>query len=826
MSQFRSRLPHLIVRGSAEAEEYTSPRQTPRPKFPERSRAEHATHLLGQIRDSEKSNLQKRNALPLGAPAPDGIYLEFEGKAGFDLKIESLDLPSQGIELLSVKEVKDGEEMKTLASVFVPNEKISAFIKKIEQYRDEEVKTKSKSKKASPKNSPLVNSIENVRLAVIRSLWTDLDEVFPTEDELIWWEVWLRATPEAIPRFTNFAQARDITIGSRHLIFPDRHVVLANATTQQLSLLIDSLGFIAELRRAKETTADFLRMPNSEQRQWVEALKGIVNAPDPKLSPVVCILDTGVNRQHPLIEDFLPPQKLLTCNKAWNANDHHGHGTEMTGVALYGDLNSALLSTVRISIPCEVESVKIVHPTQPNHPDLYGNVTEEAVNRAAVVDPNRRRIVCMAITSTDSRDRGQPSSWSAAVDNICAGTSVREKRHLFIISAGNTDVSSRVHYPSSNLTDQIHDPGQSWNALTVGAFTEKTDITEVDYKGWTPLAEAGDIAPATTTSTTWKKKWPHKPDVVFEGGNAAIDKNQTKVEYPNSLLLLTTHGQALGPLFTWTSDTSAAAAQAANLAAILSSEYPDFWAETLRALLVHSAEWTPRMKNAYPLKTKNDRENLLRICGYGVPNLERARWSASNNLTLIAQDELRPFDGNSMKHLNIHNIPWPTEELRALGDTQVRMKVTLSYFIEPNPARRGWEHKFRYQSHGLRFDVRTPTESAKEFITRLNRKRWDEELGRKTVTTSGDSTDWYFGEHIRSRGSIHNDVWEGSAVSLAERSQLSVFPVVGWWREKHSEGHTTKKARYSLIVSISTPSTEIDLYTPVEAKVVTPIERM
>lgn len=819
MPQFRNQLKHLLISGSATPEDYTSPNQAPRPKFPERTRAEHANRLLGQVRESERESKQRRDALPIGAPAPDGIYLEFEGKPGFDLKIQSLDLPSQGIELLSVKQIQDGEEEKTVAAVFVPNDKVSSFIKKIEQYRDEDTRG------GAPKNAPLVNGIENVRLAVVRSLWTDLDDVFPAETESIWWEVWLRATPDAIPRFTSFARARDITTSNRQLIFPDRHVILAYTTPQKLAASIDSLGFIAELRRAKETTADFLRMTGNEQAQWTEALTGLLNHPNGNECPVVCVLDTGVSRQHPLIEPFLPAQKLLTCDPTWNSNDHDGHGTQMSGLVLYGDLNSALLSTQRVDVHCQLESVKILPPNGANHPDLYGDITEEAVNRATIADPDRERIVCMAVTATDDRDRGQPSSWSAAVDKICVGESVEGKRHLFVISAGNTDMADHIQYPNSNLTDQVHDPGQSWNALTIGAYTDKVTITEPQFNGWGSLAPAGDIAPGTTTSLTWmRNKWPIKPEVVFEGGNAAIDQGRTQVDYPNSLLLLTTDRPNPGRSFTWIADTSAASAQAANMAAMLSNAYPDFWPETLRALTVHSAEWTDQMKAAYPNSTKTERESLLRTCGYGVPDLNRALWSASNHLTLIAQDELKPFEGNKMKQLNIHNIPWPTEVLRNLGETEVKMKVTLSYFIEPNPARRGWQYKFRYQSHGLRFDVKTPTESLDQFATRLNRKRWDEELGRRTATSSGDSGQWYFGEHIRSKGSIHSDTWVGTAADLAERAQIAVYPVVGWWREKHAEGHTQKKARYSLVVSISTPSTDIDLYTPVETQVVTEVE--
>ena len=122
----------------------------------------------------------------------------------------------------------------------------------------------------------------------------------------------------------------------------------------------------------------------------------------------------------------------------------------------------------------------------------------------------------------------KPSSWSAALDNICVGKSVEGKKHLFIVSAGNTELHTHIDYPNSNITDQIHDPGQSWNALTVGAHTDKVAITENQFSGWSPLASAGDIAPGTTTSVTWmRNKWPIKPDVVFEGGNAAIDPART-----------------------------------------------------------------------------------------------------------------------------------------------------------------------------------------------------------------------------------------------------------------------------------------------------------
>ena len=41
-----------------------------------------------------------------------------------------------------------------------------------------------------------------------------------------------------------------------------------------------------------------------------------------------------------------------------------------------------------------------------------------------------------------------------------------------------------------------------------------------------------------------------------------------------------------------------------------------------------------------------------------------------------------------------------------LAGGPVRLRLTLSYFVEPAATRRGWRRKFSYQSHGLRFEMR------------------------------------------------------------------------------------------------------------------------
>lgn len=149
------------------------------------------------------------------------------------------------------------------------------------------------------------------------------------------------------------------------------------------------------------------------------------------------------------------------------------------------------------------------------------------------------------------------------------------------------------------------------------------------------------------------------------------------------------------------------------------------------------------------------------------------------------------------------------------------MRITLSYFIEPSPGRRGWKYQHRYASHGLRFDVKKATETEGEFESRLNKlARDDEDEG----VDESDGRPWTLGAKLRNRGSLLSDWWEGTATDLADCGRIAVYPVIGWWRERKPLNRWVNKVRYSLIVSLTTAATNVDLYTPVRTVVEVPIE--
>ena len=96
--------------------------------------------------------------------------------------------------------------------------------------------------------------------------------------------------------------------------------------------------------------------------------------------------------------------------------------------------------------------------------------------------------------------------------------------------------------------------------------------------------------------------------------------------------------------------------------------------------------------------------------------------------------------------MNLHAIPWPKDALLELGETDVTMRVTLSYFIEPNPSERGFSSRYRYASYGLRFDVMRPDETVDDFRERVNRAARDEEEG---TAYGGDGGGWLLGKQKR-----------------------------------------------------------------------------
>ncbi|MEO5626401.1 MAG: S8 family peptidase [Dokdonella sp.] len=824
--QLPDKRPHFVLQDTSTSIEFTahSPKGGPPKDVPDLPRQAHGQTLQAQLQALKPAAATAVESQRLqGLESGLGLQIQFVSQPGVELAFESLGNERKQIEVLSVRQ--DG--VNTFANVFVPDGELAHFENYVAEYLEEK---KDKNGKALDHRN-LLNTIEAIRSAELRALWTDAPDLLPEDPTTaFWWEVWLpvRGQRESVVEdFKKLARLAECTVSNEQVNFPERTVLLMYGSREQFTRSVMTLNCVAELRRAKDTAEFFDGMAVGEQREWMDELqKRIRLTEDGDATPRVCLLDSGVNRGHPLLEALMDAADLHTVEPAWGVDDTANHGTGLAGLAAFGDLTDVLASASAIEVAHRLESVKLTLGEGGNEGDAkhHAYLFAEAVGRPEIAAPSRSRVFTSAVTASDYRDRGRPSSWSSAVDSLAADPdSIGQFARLFVLSAGNTrDASAWMDYPNSLATNLIHDPGQAWNAITVGAFTRKID-TE-NHGTLVPVAAEGGLSPFTTTSRTWDSAWPLKPEVVLEGGNVA--KDDYGAVGMSSLNLLTTHHQPIERLFTTSNATSAASALCARMAAQIMAVYPHLRPETIRALLVHSAEWTDAMRATYLPPTgqpsKSDYVHLIRHCGWGVPDLEQALWSAGNSLTLVVEDVVHPYakvkgKGVVSRDMNLHALPWPKEELEALQDAQVQMRVTLSYFIEPNPSARGVASKFHYPSHRLRFDIQRPLDaSTDDFVARVNAAAQREDDGDPV---NPKDPDWYLGERQRHRGCLHQDVWRGSAADLASRGFIAVYPSAGWWRTRTALERYELPARYGLVVSIRTQQTEIDLYSAVEQKI-------
>lgn len=185
------KLLHILLQDTPEPEKYEYPGGggSVQP-LPSRARVPHAQHLLESLdRARIDARAVKKAVEAWAVPAKKGTHLELESEPGFDLELKSLDSRSpKGTQLVTVRESRDGNA--TLATVFVPEGQLKLFETKIRKYETEDTD------RGHPRHQKLIEKISHIRLARLRSFWSDESDLFPSPDESIWWEVWLRTPDE------------------------------------------------------------------------------------------------------------------------------------------------------------------------------------------------------------------------------------------------------------------------------------------------------------------------------------------------------------------------------------------------------------------------------------------------------------------------------------------------------------------------------------------------------------------------------------------------------------------------------------------------------
>lgn len=812
----RFTLPHIDISGFASSNPYLGSGSLFEGAI--RIREEHGRRLQNELNAALAAADADRpvdNRLPLAT----GSYLEVELRRG--TKPDILERKTEGIRPGATK--ADENNVRTVA-LYVPDSARRALQQIIEDYTSGPL-----TGRGVPQRADKIGPIEAFRRARLETVWTDDPNALPQDPQhQMWWAVW--CAPKVEARIEAACGRLDVRTAARdrRSYFPESTVIPVLATRAAIELMLFITGDIDELRRASDNPVFFTDEVRGDQAEWVEELAERISWPA-STAPAVCLLDTGVNRGHVLIEPALANSDMHAVNLDWGTDDHDrgGHGTAMAGLSLHGDLTAQLGDTSRRALNHRVESVKVLPPAgfDPNEPRNYGVITQAAISLPEISAPDRGRVYCMAVSNQDVSG-AIASTWSAAIDQISAGTMPGDDddapRRLFVVSTGNVPPVIDMAHLQSQDDFPAEDPAQAWNALTVGGYTDLIDIQDAGYEDWSPLANAGELSPHSRTSATWPQgRSPFKPEIVMEAGNRAVSPARTEVLTIESLSLLTTGRNVDSLPLAPFEATSAATAQAARMATMLHALHPEFWPETIRGLIVHSAEWSRPMLAAFEdAGGKRDSYGLVRRFGYGVPNFDRANASAQNHLALVAQSEIQPFrqeGGRRFNECHYYDLPVPPRMLEELGNSPIELKITLSYFIDPNPGLSANVDPQRYQSYGLRFDLRRKGETVGNFRRRVNAA--EREDPRRAGPGGPIDNGWLLGPMSVSAGSLHCDVWSGPAIDLLGRDQICISPVNGWWRNRASPVICNKQTRYSMIVTLKSSDVDIDIYTPISSTV-------
>lgn len=573
--------------------------------------------------------------------------------------------------------------------------------------------------------------------------------------------------------------------------------------------LADSFGFRASM--SGQAFKDFLRaypyVFEISESEVVEMEKGHdeddiqfdqieISAPSPD-SPVVCIIDSGIQEKHILLEPAILDDLSINYVEGEETTSDMvakgGHGTKVAGAVLYGDeIPETGIHTTSVFLA----NARVLNKDNLLPRELYPAELMEFI----VDDFDQIKIFNLSINSQVSARTTHMSSWAATLDRL-----IFERDLLFIVSAGNIPSDSQIPtipgianhlsmarlYPEylNEASSRIANPAQSLFSLTVGSVcaTDFEDDDRISFGKKHDISSFSRSGPGIWNSV--------KPDVVEVGGDFLKERNSQILSIHDqvSIKVVKTGANRTG----FGIGTSFATPKVTHIAAMAAKTNPGLSSLEYKALVVQSARLPDNL-------LYNPTAEIMQRFGYGIPNLQRVTQNSKYRVTFLATGEVSPYQAN------LYSLSIPEELKRPGNNFEIMIEVTLTYHANPRRTRKKLKS---YLSSWLSWESSKLGDSFDQFSKRVLKDmgKPDEEAAAEAA----GSIPWIL-SHQGNYGSIKDMKRQDSATqkdwAMVSSNQLPSelsFAVIG---HKGWEKDISQNVPFALAISFEIMGKEIEIY--------------
>jgi hypothetical protein len=528
---------------------------------------------------------------------------------------------------------------------------------------------------------------------------------------------------------------------------------------------------------------------------------GIQNLPPisapPQNAPGIVVLDSGLAANHPLLAPAVGDAQSFLSGR--DAEDAHGHGTHVAGIALYGDIETRM-RTGTFTPSFRLFSGRILDEHNANDGRFIENQIDEAVRYF------HREYGCRVFNLSYGDLRKPYLGRHVRGLAVTVDTLTRELGVLFIVPTGNFNGGGdlpadwRTGYPGYLLQPEIGllDPAPALNVLTVGSLA-RWDATfnaqrYANDPAEQPIARHDQPSPFTRHGPSVGRAI--KPELMAYGGNWAANVRTANQWIVTQGLgeLSTCKDFASGRMFTEEAGTSYAAPQIAHLAARILVDHPQADPNLLRALLVAHARWPEACEALL-----TDKAQRLLLCGYGQIDEVALTRSTEQDVTLISVEALPD------RCHHFYEVPLPTEFLG--GPTRTR-NITIA--LAHSPAVR--TTRIEYKSCKMEFRVVWANDLT--HVTRM----FNAATSKEDYQRIPEENNARIGARNRGTGTVQADTWTLRRATGRRRAQR-LFVVVTRIDERWGRDLTLTEEPYALAVVLrDRENAEAQLYSQIQAR--------